>query len=160
MAALLSLKNALVIAMTLHIGLSLSQLFLYLFLGELEGYGGQAGFLAHTPVRHLVDSGARLLPNIFNPAALFGFVVGLGETLVDLVDYNYAMLNIIGPSDGVVYWGIVAFEVFTWLNVTRVGLLMIGFVISSGIMTSPVGLALTGLGVGTFSLLGYLGITN
>lgn len=118
---------------------------LFLFAG-VATYGGQEGFLAYTPLDEWVKVGedfeGRQVDNpIEQIKQVFDGVLAIGDTLWGLMAFDYNLLEMADPSDGIVYWGVIAIKLIQWgLSLAAVAALA-EFIFRSGILQSTAGVA-------------------
>ena len=143
-----------------HAGMGVVQLVALYLLGSTASYGGEAGFLAHTPVGSFFGGERGRLVEGLDLPGLFAHLIHMGDVIWGLAAFEYDVLAVFDPSDGVVYWIAIVFRVATWIGTFAAGEAVAEKVFQSGVLQSTVGSALVLGGVGIVGVLGALGIAN
>ena len=146
-----------------HAGFGILQLCLFFFLADVGAYGGYAGFFAHTPLESLFGTDQRADARADNPgalAAVWQVLVDISDTVVSLQAFDYEVVTSIRPDEGLVYYFVMAVRLATWALSFLLGASIFQAVMSSGIMQTPVGLAMVTLGGGAYSVLTGLGLAT
>ena len=146
-----------------HAGFGLTQLALLYFLGDVASYGGDAGFWAFTPAHAWVtsdDLSGQQATSLVDLRGQFAKVTNLGDTVYGLLSFEYGFMNILDTADGLVYWAVILVHMAAWVSTLVATGAAVGFVVSSGIMQSSVGLGLV-LGTGAVGgILAAIGAAN
>ena len=148
----------LIAVVAIHMGLGFTQMSVSYFAGDIADYGN-AGWISHTPIGTFIDleslpasEGGQANPS--NLKATLDFANNLGDAVNGLATFGYGFLTNITSDAGAVFMVVMAFRVasaFFWL---ALGMALIYFLFDSNLLTSKLGLALVGLGVGLTGLSG------
>ena len=153
------LVKILIAVLSIHAGLGFTQLGVSYFGGDIADYGS-AGFVSHTPIGSFIDledPQAMQEEGQVNPSnlkAMFDFANSLGDTINGLASFGYGFLSDIKPEDGFVYTVVLLFRTISVLFWISLAMALIYFLFDSNLLTSKLGLAIVGLGVGLGSLSG------
>ena len=143
-----------------HACMGLVQLAGLYLIGSTASYGGEAGFLAYTPVGSFFGAERGRLVEGLDLPGLFQHLIHVGDVIWGLAAFEYDVLDIFDSSDGVVYWIVIIFQVAAWLGSAAAGEAVAEKIFQSGVLQSTVGSALVLGGVGIVGVLGALGIAN
>ena len=144
--------------LAMHIGFGLAHLSVEYMGSGTANYGGEAGFLAHTPVRSYFEESPMRVNDPLAFRALFNHITDLADTVWGLLAFDYEVLTDVQPSDGAMYWVAQVFRLINWVSAMALVVMIARFIFSSGIMQSTAGLALVVGGVGITGLLAGLGM--
>ena len=151
------LLKLLIALIAIHMGLGFTQLVVYYYAGDVANYGA-GGWISHTPIGTFVNVESESVPqtedqaNPSNLKALLNFANNLGDAINGLASFGYGFLEDIQPSDGLVYTVVMILRIVSTLFWLALGLALIYFLFDSNLLTSKLGLALVGFGLGLGSL--------
>ena len=153
------LVKLLIALLAIHMGFGFTQMAVSYFAGDVADYGA-AGWISHTPIGTFIDlesapqSSQDGQANPSNLKATLDFANNLGDAINGLASFGYGFLSDIRPEDGFVYMVVILFRIVSALFWVGLAMSLIYFLFDSNLLTSKLGLALVGLGVGLGSLSG------
>ena len=153
---LVKLLTALVV---IHLGLGFVQMAVSYYAGDVANYGA-AGWVSHTPIGTFISlegapaSSQEGQANPSNMKAILDFANNLGDAINGLASFGYGFLEDIESDDGAVYMIVMAFRIASALFWAALAMALVYFLFDSNLLTSKLGLALVGLGIGIGGLSG------
>ena len=153
------LIKLLIAVLVIHLGLGFTQMAVSYFAGDVADYGA-AGWVSHTPIGTFIDlesapqSSEEGQGNPSNLKATLDFANNLGDAINGLASFGYGFLSDIEPDDGLVYMVVMGFRILSSLFWLSLAMALVYFLFDSNLLTSKLGLALVGLGIGLGSLSG------
>ena len=143
----------------IHLGFGFTQMVVSYFAGEVTDYGA-AGWISHTPIGTFVNlegsapqqGGQETNPS--NLKAIFDMVNNTGDMINGLASFNYGFLTSITADDGLVYMAVLGFRMISVLIWLALAMALAYILFDSNLLTSKLGLALVGLGLGIGGLSG------
>ena len=153
---LVKLLTALIV---MHLGFGFTQMAVSYFAGDVANYGA-AGWVSHTPIGTFIELESAPQSSLdgqadpSNVKAALDFANNLGDAINGLASFRYGFLSDIRPDDGMVYTVVMAFRIISAIFWVALAMALVYFLFDSNLLTSKLGLALVGLGVGLGSLSG------
>ena len=143
-----------------HAFMGIVQIFALYLLSGVASYGGDAGFLAYTPIgQFFEESEGRVVEALALPS-LFAHIVHIGDALFGLASFEYEVLTSITKDDGVWFWLVNFVRVATWVTTAAAGEAVVEKVFQSGLLSSGPGLAIVLGGASVTGVLGIFGAVN
>ena len=158
------LVKLLIILVTLHLGMGFTQMVVSYFAGDVENYGA-AGWVSHTPIGTFIelderpDERKQCEINFGNVRGVIECANDLGDMINGLASFGYGFLEDIAPDQGLVYMLVVGFRLVSVLIWIGTGFALLYFLFDSNLLTSKLGLAMVGLGLG-LGALSTIGLTQ
>ena len=146
------LVKLLIAVITIHLGMGATQVAVSYHAGDVADYGA-AGIISHTPIGTFIDLDATSQTggqqtNLSNIRQAFDVVNNTGDAINGLASFGYGFLQEIEPEDGMVYTVVMGLRVASVLFWIGLGLSLLYILFDSNLLTSKIGLALVGLGIG------------
>ena len=151
------LIKLLIAVVAIHLGLGFAQVGANYFGGDVADYGDMS-IVSYTPLERFLDlnnESEQVSLSVFSQ--MLDWADRIGDTINGLVTFNYGIITSIGTDDGAVYGWAILVRVGTAILSLSLGIALIYFLFDSNILTSSLGLALVGLGLGTASALSATG---